>query len=388
MDMLTPEGADVEQPWSAQERRRVSRLCVALTGDPAVAEDLAQETLLQAWRIRDRLVDPTGQGPWLDAIARHVCRRWRVRQARLAGQEVVSDRIPDLTGASHPARDDLADVLEQEELAELLERALSLLPTETRHALVARHVDELGPAEIGARLGLSPEAVSMRLTRGRARMRHLLETELSDEPLAQVWVGRHGASWRVTRMACTRCGRPTTSMRRDHLAGEVQLRCDACRPGGLASSWRLDNPTLAPHLEAVRRPTAVVARMSAWAHGWWLPAIESGQARCTRCASAGVVRPYQRPGADDPHVGRGWRASCEDCGEELTISLLGLALAQPETRALCRRRPRAHALPTRHVDLDGRRALLVAVRDDVSADQVEVLYDDATSRFRGLVASL
>jgi len=105
-------------------------------------------------------------------------------------------------------------VLEQEELAELLERALSLLPTETRHALVARHVDELGPAEIGARLGLSPEAVSMRLTRGRARMRHLLETELSDEPLAQVWVGRHGASWRVTRMACTRCGRPTTSMRR------------------------------------------------------------------------------------------------------------------------------------------------------------------------------
>jgi hypothetical protein len=40
------------------------------------------------------------------------------------------------------------------------------------------------------------------------------------------------------------------------------------------------------------------------------------------------------------------------------------------------------------VDLDGRRALLVAVRDDVSADQVDVLYDDATSRFRGLVASL
>jgi len=33
--------------------------------------------------FRDRLVDPSGQGPWLDAIARHVCHRWRSRQARL-----------------------------------------------------------------------------------------------------------------------------------------------------------------------------------------------------------------------------------------------------------------------------------------------------------------
>ena len=58
--------------WSERERRRVTRLCAVLTDDPSAAEDLAQETMLEAWRIRHRLVDPSGQGPWLDAIARWI----------------------------------------------------------------------------------------------------------------------------------------------------------------------------------------------------------------------------------------------------------------------------------------------------------------------------
>ena len=378
----------MDEPWSAQERQRVARLCSVLTGDPAAADDLAQETLLQAWRIRDRLTDPTGQGPWLDAIARHVCRRWRVREARLAGHELLLDPASDEVPPTYAATDDLSEVLEQEELVELVERALALLPADTRAVVVARHVDDLGPSEIGARLGLSPEAVSMRLTRGRARLRHVLETELADEPLAQVWVGRHGVAWRPTRMSCVRCGHATTSMRRDHRAGALQLRCDDCDPDGVASSWRLDNPTLSPHLEAVRRPTAVVARMTLWAHGFWLPAMESGRATCTRCASVCVVAPYERSDTEDPLVRRGWSASCPACGEELTTSFLGLALTFPETRALLRRRPRARAVPTRTVEGDGRPAVVVALRDDTSGDRVEVLYDDVSSRLRGLVASL
>ena len=75
-----------ELTWSEQERRRLVRLCAVLTGDPAAADDLAQETLLEAWRIRDRLADPTGRRAWLDAIARNVCHRWRVRTARPTSQ--------------------------------------------------------------------------------------------------------------------------------------------------------------------------------------------------------------------------------------------------------------------------------------------------------------
>jgi RNA polymerase sigma factor (sigma-70 family) len=384
-----PEGAVVDGTmWSERERRRVTRLCALLSGDPASAEDLAQETLLQAWLIRDRLVDPAGQGPWLDAIARNVCRRWRTRHGRIRSHELGTDQPEDRPDTAHAGCDELADLLEKEEIAELLDRALRLLPAETREALVATYVDELGPQEIGRRLALSPAAVSMRLTRGRSRLRELLETELADEPLAQLWVTRHGVAWRTTRLSCATCGAATSSMRRDDRAGVVEARCERCDSGRLASSWSLHNPSLRPHLTAVTRPSALVGRMAEWSHGWWPGAIAAGRAVCTRCGAEVPVLPYQRSEPLDPRCRRGWHASCTACGEVLTTSLLGLTLVHPDIRALRARRPRAHAVPTREGEWHGRPALVVGVHDQASGDRVEMVFDDATARPLGVVASV
>lgn len=374
--------------WSEQERSRLTRLCAVLTGDRAAAEDLAQETLLEAWRIRHRLVDPTGSRPWLDAIARNVCRRWQVRRGRIRGHELSSEHPEEQAGTSYAAHDELADLLEKEELVELLDRALGMLPAETRDALVATYVDELGPQAIGRRLALSPAAVSMRLSRGRARLRELLETDLADEPLAQLWVSRHGVAWRTIRVSCPVCGSATSSMRRDERAGAVEARCDRCSPDALASSWSLANPALRAQLDAVSRPSALVGRMVDWAHGWWPGAIAAGRAPCTRCGAEVRVVPYERTEPLDPRTRRGWHASCAGCGEVLSTSLLALVLASPETRALRGRRPRAHAVPTRQAEHAGRRALVVAVRDDASGDEVGGLFDDATARPLGVVASV
>jgi RNA polymerase sigma-70 factor (ECF subfamily) len=385
VEILTPEGAVVDGIWSEPERRRVARLCLALSGDPAAAEDLAQETLLEAWRIRDRLVDPSGSGPWLDAIARNVCRRHGTRRGRRLRHEETSDAEHEPVTA-YAGGDELTDLLEKEELVELLDRALRLLPAQTREVLVATYVDELGPQEIARRLALSPAAVSMRVTRGRARIRELLETELAEEPLAQVLVGRHGVAWRAARVPCPTCGGPTTQMRRDEHT--VQMRCDRCDPDGLASCWRLDNPALAPHLTAVRRPSAVVGRMATWSHGWWPAAIEAGRTDCTRCGADVRVMTYRRDEPLDHHVQRGWHASCRACGEVLTTSLLGLALACPEVRDLRARRPRAHAVPSRVVEHAARPTLVVGLHDDGSGDRVEMLFDDVTSRPLRVVASV
>jgi len=380
MEILVRQEADMDQSWTEHERRRLTRLCAVLTGDSSAAEDLAQETLLEAWRIRDRLVDPSGRGPWLDAIARNVCLRWRVRRGKLAAREVSCSLPTDLPGTGHAAHDEIAELLDHGELVDLLDRVLDLVPVETRAALVARYVDELTPQEIARRAALSPEAVSMRLTRGRAKIRELLETELAEEPLAQVWVGRHGAAWRPTRLTCATCGRTSTSIRRDRRVGEIQLRCDACEPVGVASSWRVDNPALAPHLTAVSRPSAVVDRMATWSHGWWPAAIDAGRATCTRCGSEVAVVPYERSDVSEPRTRRGWQASCTACTEILTTSLLGLALSFPETRRLRSRRPRAHAVPTRSTEHAGRASWEVRLRDDASGDGVDMLVDVTTMR--------
>ena len=64
------------------DRARLVRLCAYLAGDADVAEDLAQETLLEAWRHADKLHDVTGRARWLAAIARNVCLRWGRRRGR------------------------------------------------------------------------------------------------------------------------------------------------------------------------------------------------------------------------------------------------------------------------------------------------------------------
>ena len=374
-----------ELTWSEQERRRLVRLCALLTGDPAAADDLAQDTLLEAWRIRDRLTDPSGRRAWLDAIARNVCHRWRVRNARCRAHELGSGRPDEHPGAPEPGRDELAEWLEQEELAELVDRALGLLPAVTRAALVGRYVDGLMPHQLAVRLDASPEAVSMRLNRGRARLRELLETRLADEPLAQAWTARHGVAWRATRLRCVDCARSTVVLRRDERAGVLELRCTGCEPTGVAAAYRLDNPELGARLSGVSRPSAVVARMASWSAGFWPDAIATGRAPCTRCGAAATVAPYLRDGDAAPRRRQGWHVRCPACGEELSTSLGGLALAQPETRRLRQQRPRARAVPDRQARWAGHEAVVVGYRDDGSGDGVDVFFDSETTRLLGVV---
>src|SRR5215472_9909772 len=75
----------------ARERPRLAALCAGLTGDPFAAEDLAQETLLEAWRHRATLRDPTNLQSWLSGIARNVCLRWRRAQGREHSRHAPTD---------------------------------------------------------------------------------------------------------------------------------------------------------------------------------------------------------------------------------------------------------------------------------------------------------
>ncbi len=64
------------------ERARLVNLCAYWTGHREAAEDLTRETLIEARRQRRKLIDASGYGRWLSAMARIVCLRWRRAQAR------------------------------------------------------------------------------------------------------------------------------------------------------------------------------------------------------------------------------------------------------------------------------------------------------------------
>src|SRR5215472_8357154 len=78
---VAPESEELEAQLAA-ERTRLIGLCARLSGDATVAEDLAQETLAEAWRLLAKLRQPEGLASWLNAIARNICLRWARERGR------------------------------------------------------------------------------------------------------------------------------------------------------------------------------------------------------------------------------------------------------------------------------------------------------------------
>ncbi|HEU0001434.1 MAG TPA: RNA polymerase sigma factor [Ktedonobacteraceae bacterium] len=146
--VFSPSSSDATgsvEAFLADERARLVRLCAHLTGHPEAAEDLAQETLLEAWRNQHKLLEPAnreGWAKWLAAIARNVCLRWLRGYSRDLGHFASFSQYQSETELSIEdtiAGDvDIEIELERDELAQLLDRALALLPPATRDVLIAR----------------------------------------------------------------------------------------------------------------------------------------------------------------------------------------------------------------------------------------------------------
>ena len=354
------------------ERRRLVRLCAAISGDRDAAEDLAQEALLEAWRNSHKLRDPAGAERWLAAIARNVCLRWARKQGRQ-----IAVGTPAIAGV--PPRDDfdLEVELERAELAELLDRALALLPAETREVLIERYVHDSPHAAIGEHLGLSEDAVSMRLSRGKTVLRRLLAAELAEEAAAFGLVDAD-AAWRETRVWCSECGRRRLLTRRNQPAAAIAFRCPGCNPGALRAEYRLANPVFAQLLGKLVRPTAILARGAEWSSRYFREGTDSGTVACTRCARPLPVKRYFRD--RDGNRRDGVSADCDACGEQVSSSVRGLAQGVPEVRAFRREHTRTRVVPERDVEFDALPAIVVRYEDVVGSSGVDVFFARDTLR--------
>ena len=197
-------------------RARLLRRARSLGTDLATAEDLVQDTLSEAWRLRDRLYDPAGIDRWLSAILTNVHHRWLRQHARDVAH--TDYRAGQLACAERGHGFDVEAELERYELAELLDRAMGQLPEETRHVLVERFVAEMPIGELAGRLGLSQGAVRMRPQRGKLALREVLTTTCKDDALAYGLIREAEAGWQATRIWCPHCG-------------AVRLRGRFCEPG-------------------------------------------------------------------------------------------------------------------------------------------------------------
>jgi RNA polymerase sigma-70 factor (ECF subfamily) len=143
------------------------RAAAAFGADRSAAEDLAQETLLEAWRSLGRFDGRCRLGTWLFGILRN---RW-LKSLRKKKPPVVEGEVVEAVMAAEQAAPDWR--LEQAEEAAQLRRALAALPDGQREVLELRFLGQASLEDIAKVLDCPLGTVKSRLHHGLEKLRQL-----------------------------------------------------------------------------------------------------------------------------------------------------------------------------------------------------------------------
>lgn len=373
MSTTTIDQLQLQEMLTAQ-RPRLLGLCAYLTNDPDSAEDVVQEVLLEAWRSVEKLRDPTAVDAWLNGIVRNVCARWqRMRGRDTALMVSYETEKAEINSAldNVPADFDLEVALDRQELALLLDRALALLPETTRDVLVSKYIAESRHAEIANQLGLSENAVTVRLHRGKVALRKLLTTELRAEAETFGLVTPTD-EWVTTRLWCPQCGQQRMMGR--VTATQFTLRCPIC---SVEPDDHLANEDWHEHESPLGQMKSFRPALKRLATRWfdlYTAATSQGAYFCSSCQLWSPVRLYL-PDTVAPSLYqfRGVDATCLRCGVGGTTSLHLMALSSPAGLRFYQTHPRIRTLPDREIEFEGVPAILLSfasVTDSATFDVI------------------
>ena len=156
-----------------QYRTRVTRYIRYLVHDSGEAEDLAQETLIKAFCLRDTLRDSAALESWLYQIATHMSiDRLRQRARTIARQvETPVEELP----IEDRGRPSALTIIQQTEMGECVQRYVAELSDAYKAVLLLHDADGLTANEIAQVLRLPLATVKMRLHRARQKLQTRLK---------------------------------------------------------------------------------------------------------------------------------------------------------------------------------------------------------------------
>jgi RNA polymerase sigma-70 factor (ECF subfamily) len=137
-----------------------------MTGSPTEAEDVVQETYLQAWKSFHRFESGTNCRAWLHKILFHVVQHHRRKSFRLVLNKDDEDTIEENLTYEPPIPEEVTD---DDVLA-----AFEKIPAHYREVVLLADVHEFAYREIAETLSIPLGTVMSRLNRGRNLLRQEL----------------------------------------------------------------------------------------------------------------------------------------------------------------------------------------------------------------------
>ena len=147
------------------------------------ARDAVQDTFVSAFRSIDRFQAQSKLSTWLHRIVVNMA-LMRLRTRRRKPEESLEPLLPVFTEDGHHAQefaawDEPVDRLaERDETRRLVRQAIVELPEQYSEVLVLRDIQELDTNETARELGITPNAVKIRLHRARQALRTKLDEHL------------------------------------------------------------------------------------------------------------------------------------------------------------------------------------------------------------------
>jgi RNA polymerase sigma-70 factor, ECF subfamily len=163
-----------------QYQQRLVTIMHHLVGSREEAEDLAQEVFLRVYRTRKKYRPRAKFSTWLFTIANNLAlNTLRSRQRKPAIRLDVRDSGPlGPRPAEQLVRDrehQPGERMQQQELAEIVQRALGNLNERQRTAVVLNKFEDMNYAEIAEIMNLTTKAIKSLLSRARENLRQALK---------------------------------------------------------------------------------------------------------------------------------------------------------------------------------------------------------------------
>lgn len=154
-----------------------------LLRDEEDARDAVQEALVSAFRSLDRFEGGSRISTWLHRIVVNCClMKLRSRQRR--PEDSIEDLLPRFLEDGHQVEssvdweEPVDALLERREVCALVRQSIDRLPESYRTALVLRDIEELSTEEAARMIGITENALKIRLHRARQALRTLLDPHL------------------------------------------------------------------------------------------------------------------------------------------------------------------------------------------------------------------
>lgn len=159
--------ADAFETLVHRYEKRVYALALRMCGNPADAQEAAQEAFLSAWQSLPFFRGEASFSTWLYRLASNasvdLLRREKRQRAVSLDDGELSLNIPDDRLTPH-------EEAEQAELREAIRFGLNTLPDDYRAVLVLRELHQLSYQEISTALDVDLGTVKSRINRGRKRL--------------------------------------------------------------------------------------------------------------------------------------------------------------------------------------------------------------------------